>query len=185
LFWGAPSGLTGTLRQRIKFLLDHNICLYAAHLPLDQHPKLGNNAVLAELLGLENIEPFGDHPYKKIGYKGTFPKPVTIEEAVKKIEFMGRPPAAVFPFGKKESSSAAIISGGSPESAKQAIIEGVDMFVTGESSHSIYHDCLEGKINMVCGGHYNTESWGVRAVMQHCIKELGIEAEFVDVPTGL
>jgi dinuclear metal center YbgI/SA1388 family protein len=185
LFWGTPARVAGNLRNRIKFLLDHNICLYAVHLPLDQHPKFGNNAVLAELLGLENIEPFALYHGKKIGYKGTFPKPVTIEEAVKKIDFMGRPPVGIFPFGKKESSSAAITAGCSPESARQAIEEGVDMFVTGENFHGIYHDCLEGKLNMISGGHYSTEVWGVRAVMQHCSTELGIKVEFVDVPTGL
>jgi len=185
LFWGGPSRIAGNLRRRIKFLLDHNICLYAVHLPLDQHPKLGNNACLAELLGLENIEPFGGYHGRKIGCKGTFPKPVTVDEAVKKISFMGRPPAGVFPFGKKENTSAAVMSGGAPENARDALEDGVDLFVTGESSHSVYHDCLEGKLNMIAGGHYSTEVWGVQAVMRHCIAELGIDAEFVDVPTGL
>jgi dinuclear metal center YbgI/SA1388 family protein len=185
LFWGAPVRITGNIRRRIKFLIDHNICLYAVHLPLDQHPKLGNNAVLAELLGLENVEPFGGYHGRKIGYKGTFAKPVTIEEAVKKIEFMGRPSTGVFPFGKKEISSAAVMSGGAADSARDAIENGVDLFVTGESSHQVYHDCLESKLNMIAGGHYNTEVWGVRAVMRHCTAELGIETEFVDIPTGL
>jgi dinuclear metal center YbgI/SA1388 family protein len=185
LFWGAPVSITGNLRRRIKFLLDHNICLYAVHLPLDQHPKLGNNAVLAELLGLENIEPFGSYHGRKIGYRGTFPKPVTIEEAVKKIEFMGRPPTGIFPFGKKEISSAAVMSGGAADSARDAIENGLDLFVTGESAHQVYHDCLEGRLNMIAGGHYSTEVWGVRAVMRHCTAELGIEAEFVDIPTGM
>jgi dinuclear metal center YbgI/SA1388 family protein len=185
LFWGAPVSIKGNLKRRIQFLLDHNICLYAVHLPLDQHPKLGNNAVLAELLGLENIEPFGVYHGRKIGYKGTFAKPVSIEEAVKKIDFMGRPPAGIFPFGKKEISSAAVMSGGAAENARDAIENGVDLFVTGESSHQVYHDCLEGRLNMIAGGHYSTEVWGVRAVMNHCIAELGIEAEFVDIPTGL
>jgi dinuclear metal center YbgI/SA1388 family protein len=185
LFWGPPERITGNLRRRIKFLLERNICLYAVHLPLDQHPKLGNNAVLAELLGLENVEPFGVYHGRKIGYKGTFPKPVTIEEAVKKIDFMGRPPLGVFPFGKKEIKSAAVMSGGAADSARDAINDGVDLFVTGESAHQVYHDCLEAKLNMVAGGHYNTEVWGVRAVMRHCASELGIETEFVDIPTGL
>ena len=185
LFWGTPLRIAGNLRRRIKFLLDHNICLYAAHLPLDQHPKMGNNAVLAELLGLENIEPFGAYNGRKIGYKGTFAKPVTTEEAVKKISFMGRPPVGVFPFGKKENLSAAVMSGGAARDVLQAIEDGVDLFVTGESSHGVYHDCIEAKINMIAGGHYCTEVWGLRAVMQHCIAELGIDAEFVDVPTGL
>ncbi|MDR0323488.1 MAG: Nif3-like dinuclear metal center hexameric protein, partial [Treponema sp.] len=164
LFWGTPAKLTGSFRQRIKFLLDHNICLYAVHLPLDQHPKMGNNAALAELLGLENIETFGNYNGRKIGYKGTFAKPAAIEDAVKKISFMGRPPLGVFPFGNKENFSAAIVSGGAADTVREAIEEGVDLFITGESSHSIYHNCLEGKINMIAGGHYSTETWGLQAV---------------------
>ncbi|MDR2542834.1 MAG: Nif3-like dinuclear metal center hexameric protein [Treponema sp.] len=187
LFWGAPASVAGNLRRRIKFLLDHNICLYAVHLPLDQHPKLGNNAVLAELLGLENIEPFGDYHGRKIGFKGAFPKPVSIDEAVKRINFMGRPPQGVFPFGKKDCTTAAVVSGGSSMSAKNAIEEGIDLFVTGESSHSVYHECLEGKLNMIAGGHYSTEVWGLQAVMRHCLAELGskTDVEFIDIPTGL
>jgi len=185
LYWGTPLRIIGNLRKRLKFLLDNNICLYAVHLPLDQHPKFGNNAVIAGLLGLENIEPFGDCHGKKIGYKGSFPKPVSVDEAVNKISFAGKPPAGIFPFGKKDNLNAAIVSGGSAVSIKEAIEEGVDLFITGESSHSVYHDCLEAKLNMIAGGHYCTESWGVQAVMRHCIAELGIEAEFVDVPTGL
>jgi dinuclear metal center YbgI/SA1388 family protein len=185
LFWGTPSRIDGNLRRRIKFLLDRNICLYAVHLPLDEHPCFGNNARIAELLGLENIKPFGAYHGRKIGCMGTFPKPLSINEAAKKISFMDRPPLGVFSFGKKENSSAAVMSGGAAANARDAIDAGVDLFVTGESSHSVYHDCLEGKLNMIAGGHYSTEVWGVQAVMRHCIAELGIDAEFVDVPTGL
>ena len=185
LFWGVPSRIDGNLRRRIKFLLDRNICLYAVHLPLDAHPRFGNNACLAELLGLENLEPFGAYHGRKIGCMGTFPSPVSIDEAVKKINFLNRPPLGVFPFGKKENSSAAVMSGGAAANARDAIEAGVDLFVTGESSHSVYHDCLEGKLNMIAGGHYSTEVWGVQAVMRHCMAELGIDAEFADVPTGL
>ena len=188
LFWGASLKVTGNLRRRLMFLLDHNICLYAVHLPLDQHPKYGNNAVLAELLELENIEPFGDYHGRKIGYKGTLSTPIAIEEAVKKITFMGRPPLGVFPFGKKEIYSIDVVSGGATGNAREAIEDGVDLFVTGESSHSVYHDCLEGKLNMIAGGHYCTEVWGLHSVMRHCKEELGknyqIETEFIDVPTG-
>jgi dinuclear metal center YbgI/SA1388 family protein len=185
LFWGAPLRVAGGVRRRIKYLLDHNICLYAVHLPLDQHPKFGNNATLAEILGLENIEPFGAYSGRKIGYKGTFPKPVTIDEAAEKINFMGRAGQGILPFGKRENKSAAVVSGGAADIARQAIEEGVDIFITGESSHSVYHECLEGKLNMIAGGHYNTEVRGARAVMCHCEKELGIETEFIDIPTGL
>jgi dinuclear metal center YbgI/SA1388 family protein len=185
LFWGKPLRINGVLRNRIKFLLDNNICLYGVHLPLDQHPEFGHNAVMAKMLELENIEPFGMYHGRKVGYKGVFPKPVTVDEVVKKISFMGRPPVGVFPFGKSENKSAAIISGGAPYNADEAIEEGVDLFITGESSHGVYHSCMEGKINMISGGHYNTEVWGLQAVMRHLSAELGIDAEFIDVPTGL
>jgi len=185
LFWGHPAAVTGNLRRRIKFLLDHNICLYAVHLPLDHHPELGNNAVLARLLGLENIEPFGLYHGRKIGYKGTLPKPVTVEEAVKKISFKGRPPLGVYPLGKKECLTAAVVSGGAAVNAWEAVKEGVDLFVTGDTSHNVYHDCLEAKLNMISGGHYSTEVWGVQAVMRHAMEKLSVDAEFLDIPTGL
>ncbi|MCL2881036.1 MAG: Nif3-like dinuclear metal center hexameric protein [Treponema sp.] len=185
LFWGKPLRVAGNHRLRLKFLLEHNICLYAAHLPLDQAPKVGNNAVLAHLLGLENIEPFGTYHGKKIGYKGTFPRPLAINDAVKKISFMDRPLLGVYPFGKTESVTCAVISGGAAAEALQAIEEHVDMYVTGEPSHEVYNECLEGKLNMIAGGHYNTEVWGVRELMKYCAGELNIDTEFIDVPTGL
>ncbi|GHU15391.1 GTP cyclohydrolase 1 type 2 [Spirochaetia bacterium] len=185
LFWGHPLALAGNHRQRIKFLLDNNIALYAVHLPLDQHPTMGNNAALAELLGLEQIEPFGLYHGRKIGYKGILAKPMGIEEAVKRISFKGRPPLGVYPFGKKENVSCAVISGGAAEEVLQAIEENVDLYVTGESSHQIYHPILEAGINMIAGGHYSTEVWGVRKMMEHCGRELSMDGEFIDVPTGL
>jgi len=137
------------------------------------------------LLGLTNIEPFGTYHGKKVGYKGSFPQPIGINEAVKKISFMDRPPLGVFPFGKKESSTCAVISGGAPFEALQALEEGIDMYVTGEASHQVYSECLEGKLNMIAGGHHSTEVWGVRELMRHCAAELNINVEFIDVPTGL
>jgi dinuclear metal center YbgI/SA1388 family protein len=185
LFWGIPEALKGPRRERLKFLLDHNIALYASHLPLDHHPRLGNNAALAELLGIENSEPFGLYHGKKIGYKGKLKKPLTVEEAVKAISFMDRPPLGIFPFGKEHSESCAVISGGASGEVRQAIDEGVDLYVTGEASHTVYHEALEGKINMVAGGHYSTEVWGLRKIMEECAARLAIDTEFIDVPTGL
>ena len=185
LFWGKPLQLSGNHRQRVKYLLDHNICLYAVHLPLDQSPELGNNAVLAKLLGLTDIEPFGTYSGKKVGYKGVFPQPISIDDAVKKITFANRPPVGVFPFGKKENTTCAIISGGAAVEGLQAIKEGIDLYVTGEAAHSMYSECLEGKLNMIAGGHHSTEVWGVRELMRYCASELNIDTEFIDVPTGL
>jgi dinuclear metal center YbgI/SA1388 family protein len=186
LFWGAPLRVEGVFRGRLQFLLDHNIALYGVHLPLDAHPELGNNAGLADLLGLENREPFGLYHGRKIGYKGTLKKPLTVEEAVQKIAAFGdRPPLGVFPFGKRESLTCGIISGGAAAEALQALEEGLDLYVTGEASHSYYHHILEGGLNVIAGGHYATEVWGVRRVMEHCAAQLDLALEFIDVPTGL
>ena len=185
IFWGKLERIEGGLRERIKFLLDHNIALYGVHLPLDQHPSLGNNAVLAELLGLENPQPFGSHGGKKVGYKGRLAKPLTLEEAKTRISFMGRPSLGVYAFGKELNHTVAIVSGGAAMDALQAIEEGIDMYVSGEASHSVYHHAMEMGLNIVAGGHYSTEVWGVRKIMELCEKELNIETEFIDLPTGL
>jgi dinuclear metal center YbgI/SA1388 family protein len=185
LFWGAPLGVRGNHRRRLKYLLDHNIALYAVHLPLDQHPQLGNNAALAELLGLRETEPFGLYHGRKIGYKGILDPPLPIEEAAKRISFMGRPALGLFPFGKELSGTCAVISGGAPREALQAVEEGIDLYITGEAGHSVYQEALEAGLNMIAAGHYSTEVWGVRRMMERCMMDLSVEGEFLDIPTGL
>ncbi|MDR2376964.1 MAG: Nif3-like dinuclear metal center hexameric protein [Treponema sp.] len=185
LLWGDPLRVRGNYRERLKFLMDHNIALYAVHLPLDAHPRLGNNAVLAELVGLKEIQPFGLYHGRKIGYKGVLDPPIPVQEAVKRISFSGRPPLGVFPFGRDLNGTCAVLSGGAPREALQAIEEGIDLYITGEAAHSVYHELQEARLNMIAGGHHSTEVWGVRRVMEHCAAELSAEVEFVDVPTGL
>ena len=185
LFWGKPLRLAGNHRERVKLLLDHNIALYAVHLPLDQNPELGNNAALAELLGIQEREAFGFYHGRKIGWKGKLALPLRVDQAVEKINFMGRPPLGVYPFGKEKSETCAVISGGAADEALQALEEGIDLYVTGESSHQVYHEALEGRLNIIAGGHYSTEVWGVRKVMEKCALELSLDTEFIDVPTGL
>jgi dinuclear metal center YbgI/SA1388 family protein len=184
LFWGKPERVAGNLRKRLQFLLDHNLALYGVHLPLDQHPELGNNAALAELVGIENPEPFGLYHGRKIGYKGKLAKALTVDEAVTRIAFGGNRPVGVYPFGKKENQTCAVISGGAVDEAIQAIEEGIDLYITGESSHTVYHELLESGVNMISGGHYATEVWGVRRVMEKCASLPDMELEFIDVPTG-
>ncbi|MDR0399627.1 MAG: Nif3-like dinuclear metal center hexameric protein [Treponema sp.] len=185
LFWGAPLGLRGNHRERLKYLLDHNIALYGVHLPLDQHPQLGNNAALAELLGLTQIEPFGLYHGRKIGYKGVLDPPLSVEEAARRIAFMGRPPLGVFPFGGDLNRTCAVVSGGASQEALQAVDEGLDLYVTGEAGHAVYQEIQEAGLNMIAGGHYSTEVWGVRRIMERCAAELAVEGEFLDIPTGL
>ncbi|GAB6393366.1 MAG: Nif3-like dinuclear metal center hexameric protein [Treponematales bacterium] len=185
LFWGAPLPVTGSHRERLRFLLEHNLALYAVHLPLDAHPALGNNAALAGLLGIEAPEPFGLYHGRRIGWKGPLREPLTIGEAAKRIAFRGRPALGVYPFGKRTNATCAVISGGAAGEARQAIEEGVDLYVTGESSHQMYHECMEAGLNFIAGGHYTTEVWGVRKVMEETANQLHLDVEFLDLPTGL
>jgi dinuclear metal center YbgI/SA1388 family protein len=185
LFWGSPLRLQGNHRQRIQFLLEHNLALYGVHLPLDQHPIWGNNASLGKMLGIETLEPFGMYHGRKIGYKGKLSTPLTIEEAFSRISFMDRPALGVYAFGVRENQTCAVISGGAADEALQAIAEGVDLYVTGESSHQVYHEILEARLNMIAGGHYATEVWGVRNIMEQTALHLSMDVEFIDVPTGL
>ncbi|MDR2344143.1 MAG: Nif3-like dinuclear metal center hexameric protein [Spirochaetaceae bacterium] len=185
LFWGAPLRIEGVLRSRLDFLLKNNLALYAAHLPLDKHGEVGNNAVLAGLLDIVDKEPFGLYHGIKIGFKGRLRKPLTVDEAARRINYRGTPPLAIYPFGKAENVTCAVISGGAAMEAPDAVGEGIDLYVTGESSHSIYHTVLEGGLNMIAGGHYATEVWGVQKLMERCKEYLDIDAEFIDVPTGL
>jgi putative NIF3 family GTP cyclohydrolase 1 type 2 len=146
---------------------------------------LGNSAVLAELLGIQDKEPFGMYNGHKIGYKGKLSNALSTEEAAKRINFMNRPPLGVFPMGKKENLTAAVVSGGAAKFAMEAMEEGIDLFISGEASHTIYHHALEGRLNIIAGGHYSTEVWGVRRMMEECVNQLRLDVEFIDVPTGL
>ena len=185
LLWGKPLRVSGVHRERLRLLLAGNVALYGVHLPLDQSPSVGNNAVLASLLGIVDPEPFGTYHGRKIGYKGRLARALTIERAAELIRFGDRPSLGVYPFGPRESVTCAVVSGGAAFESLQAIEEGIDLYVTGETSHSVYHHALEGRLNVIAGGHYSTEVWGVRRVMENCAEETGLEVEFLDVPTGL
>ncbi|MDR0567935.1 MAG: Nif3-like dinuclear metal center hexameric protein [Spirochaetaceae bacterium] len=185
LFWGGSQAVTGNFRGRLKFLLERNLALYAVHLPLDQHPQWGNSASLARRLGVRDPEPFGLYRGRKVGYKGTLAEPLTVSAAADRIAFMNRPLLGVYPFGVAENRTAAVISGGAANEVVQAIQEETDLYVTGEMAHQVYHECLEAGINMIAGGHYTTEVWGVRNIMDQCAEQLGIDVAFIDVPTGL
>jgi dinuclear metal center YbgI/SA1388 family protein len=185
LFWGKPVAVTGSLRLRLAELLAADLALYACHLPLDAHPELGNNAVLARMLGLANVEPFGEYHGISLGFKGRLDPAIDMAEAIRRILPNGDQPRTILPFGPGRIGSAAVISGGAPFEAFQAIAQGLDLYVTGEPSHSIYHAVAESRLNVVAAGHYATEVHGVKAVSERAARELGLETCFIDFPTGL
>ena len=185
LFWGSVLPVTGMHYQRIRFLMENDLALYAVHLPLDAHPVYGNNAGIVNLLGLQNIEPFGSYKGQKIGFKGTFTSPEEIDSVLAKLGLLRKDCLGILPFGPAKIVSAGVISGGATREVDQALEEGLDLYVTGEISHQVYHQCLEGKINMIAGGHYQTEIWGVKKLAEKVQEETDLETQFIDIPTGL
>ncbi len=185
LFWGGCEPIVGQVYKRISAFIKNDIALYAMHIPLDANNPCGNNYGLGARINLQKIQPFGEWRGMKIGIKGELPEPLTCDELAKKILLPNEKPLAVLPFGKKEIKTVGIISGGAANDVDQAIRDGLDAYVTGEIEHSLYHFIKESGINMIAGGHYQTETVGVNLVRQKVEKELGIEGIFIDFPTNL
>ena len=185
LFWSEPLMVTGLHRRRLGLLVNADLSLYAAHLPLDFHPELGNNATLARWLGLSGVEPFGQYKGQPAGYAGRLPEPLSLEAMVSRVEAsLGEPVSGVWSFGKPTVETVAIISGGAARLVDQAAAAGVDVYLTGETSHGSFHDAQELGINVIFGGHYATETAGLKALAEHLAARFGLETTFLDLPTG-
>ena len=184
IFWDKPVRATGPLYSRLKTLFDGNCALYASHLPLDLHPQYGNNAVIAGKLGLEDIAPFGEYHGITIGCGGTLPSPSDLSTLSQNLSSVTGSPCLTVE-GGHHCSRIAIVSGGGASMLDQAAQEGFDTLITGESSHSSYHYAKELGVNMIFGGHYATETFGVKALMEHIRKTFSLETVFIDIPTGM
>ncbi len=185
LFWEEPLRIVGTLYERIRFLVEHDLALYAVHIPLDMHPEVGNNIGIARLLELKDIALFGQWKGMKIGVKGTLPSPMSIDEISSRLAGRQGEKIRSLPFGPAEVRSVGVVSGGAPWEAMQAIAEGLDCYVTGEPAHGIYHHCLEARISVIFAGHYHSETFGVRQLAERLARDTGLETTYLDIPTGL
>jgi dinuclear metal center YbgI/SA1388 family protein len=185
LFWGQASRIEGALLERIRMLIAADMGLYGCHLPLDMHPEVGNNAVLADIIGLIERKPFGVYHGVPIGVSGRLSTPLGIDELIRKVLPDLSSPRLIIPPAKETISTVAIVSGGAAFEAFQAFGKGIDLYITGEPSHSIYHMVIEQGLGFLAAGHYATEVWGVKALAAKVEKELGLKTIFVDVPTGL
>ncbi len=185
IFWNKMEPVTGIMAKRIKLLLLNGISLYAAHLPLDCHPSLGNNARIASILGLKNTSPFGEYAGIEIGRCGTLAQAVSAKSFSAKLRKSFGTPVHSLLFGKKRIKKIGIISGGGASLLPAAAQSGCDALLTGETSHSSYHVARENKINLFCAGHYATETPGVKAVGSFLEEELDLKTRFADIPTGL
>ncbi|MCK9548550.1 MAG: Nif3-like dinuclear metal center hexameric protein [Sphaerochaeta sp.] len=182
LFWGSPIAITGAHYRRVKALLENNVSLYAAHLPLDAHPEVGNNIQMARALALEEIEPFSPYKGVPIGFAGRFGRERDVSWVCDRLGFDD---PTVLMLGKSTFLSVGIVSGGASDDLSEAIASGLDLFITGEVKHQAYHEACEAHTTVIGGGHYNTEVFGVRALGEHLAARFGLDVRFIANPTGL
>ncbi len=183
LFWGGPERLVGRAGRKVRGLVLSGISLYAAHLPLDCHPEVGNNAVLARQLGITGTEPFGRHEGLEIGVVGMLETPVSDLADRLRVQ-LGHAPRVIAK-GPDVTRRVAVVTGAGAALVREAHERGIDTFVTGEGPHHSFFDAEEWGINLIYAGHYATETVGVRALGAHLHDRFSLPFEFFDHPTGL
>lgn len=183
--WGdSLKYLTGMNYNRVRCLLHNDMALYACHLPLDAHPRYGNNALILKELGLVKRRGFGEHRGSLIGYAGDLAKPMRYEAFKKLVKRVAKNDIQTMDFGKKTVRSVAIVSGGAAGDIEGAALEGFDVFVSGEPNLAARNLAEEYGINGIFAGHYATEVFGVRALATVLKKKFGVKAEFLDMSIG-
>ena len=189
LLWDGNVPLTGRRYRRVAALLEQDAALYAAHIPLDLHPEVGNNVVLAERLGIEVGGWFGEYRGSPIGVWGMggarHPTREGLVDEVNRALGTFTPGARLIPGGPERVSRIGIITGGAGSMIGAARDAGLDTYITGEGAHHTYFDAMELGINAIYAGHYATETVGVKALAEHCAAKFGLPWEFHDHPTGL
>lgn len=183
LFWDGNIPITGRRYRRVKTLLDAGVALYSAHIPLDLHPDVGNNVVLARQLGVRVEGAFGPYRGVAIGVHGALDMPRA--ELVTRLNSLLRSDAKLIPGGPERVARVGIITGGAGDQIAAARDAGLDTFVTGEGAHHTYFDAMEWGLNVIYAGHYATETMGVQALAAHLSERFGIPWEFHDHPTGM
>jgi len=183
LFWGKTHPWTGNRYRCIRLLIENNLAVYSSHLPLDAHSRFGNNARLCAALGLEKLKPFFFHKGQFIGLQS---KTKIAREKLQKLlaQILGREPI-LLPGGPIVCRRVGVVTGGAGNELQLAASEGVDTFITGEGSHWTFAAAEELQINVFYGGHYATETFGVKALAAHLSKKFSVPWSFLDHPTGL
>jgi dinuclear metal center YbgI/SA1388 family protein len=183
LMWSSEQAWTGRRYAGLRHLVEHNLAVYSSHLPLDAHPKLGNNVLLCRALGLRPQRPFFLEKGRYIGTAAEQHLPRhELEQRLRHA--VGHDPV-VIRGGPEVCQRIGIVSGGGGDRAQQAMAEGVDTFVTGEGPHWTYNLAQDLGINILYGGHYATETFGVKALADHLARKFKLPWLFLDNPSGL
>jgi dinuclear metal center YbgI/SA1388 family protein len=183
LFWGSSEPIDAQLKRRLQILFDADIALAAYHLPLDAHPEIGNNALLARALGAESIEPFALHHGQPIGCLARMPgEGVPAERLFARVrETTAREPL-VFDAGPDTIRSLAIVSGAGSDFLADAAAAGADALLTGEPVERAMAQARESGLHFIAAGHYATETFGVRRLGELLAERFAVGHVFLDVP---
>lgn len=184
LFWNGFAPVTGAYYRKLKTAMEGDLALYSSHLPLDLHPKFGNNVLLARSLGLTSIKPAFVLKGQAVGVTGNI-RAISRDAFLKKLADAVGGEIHLAPGGSKRIRTLLIVTGGAGSEVAQAAELGVDGFVTGEGPHWSYTAAEEAGINLFYAGHYATETFGVKALAAHLSKKTGLPWSFLDHPTGL
>ncbi|CAH0533885.1 GTP cyclohydrolase 1 type 2 [Vibrio stylophorae] len=182
-FWkGESAPLRGMKYRRIAALIQHEINLYAYHLPLDIHPTLGNNAMLAKALEITVDGGLEIHNPQSIAMQGHFEKPVDIQTLTNRIErVFARAPLHIGDTGPQVIRRIAWCTGGGQDFIDQAAAQGIDAFISGEVSERTTHSAREQGIHYFAAGHHATERGGVKALGEWLAETYGFDVTFIDV----
>jgi len=183
LFWGPSHPWVGKRYELLRVLLESNLAVYSSHLPLDAHPALGNNARLCAALGLNKLEPFFFDRGQHLGFKAR--ANLTRAELASRLQATTGARPLVIPGGPEVCRYVGVVTGGAGSELPKAAAEGVDTFVTGEGPHWTYALAEELELNVLYGGHYATETFGVKALAARLSAKFKIPWSFLDHPTGL
>ena len=185
LFWGGLQPVTGPYYRRMQALISNGVALYACHLPLDSHAEIGNCALLARSLGLTVDGRFGEYKGCEIAWHGSYPEPIDLRELTDRLaQAVGAMPH-VIDGGPERVNRVGVVTGAGGSFIAEAAALGLDALVTGEGAHHHYFDAVERGIHVLLGGHYATETFGVRALGEHIAERFGLRTHFLELPTGL
>lgn len=185
IFWGDPKRLEGSYGRLVRTFMHNDLNLYAAHLALDAHREVGNNAELARRLGVKVIDWWAETNGTLLAALAETSEHPTLDDLVARFEEKVGPVKLVLAHGPQQVQRVGILSGFGARHIEEAAALGCDTFLTGETSHAQYYDALNAGINVVYGGHYTSETVGVQALGRHLQERFDLDFEFVDLPTGL
>jgi dinuclear metal center YbgI/SA1388 family protein len=183
LFWGETHPWRGRRYELLRTLLEGNLAVYSSHLPLDAHPVLGNNARLGAALGFKRLRPFFFDHGSFIGCKTE--GRVSRDELARRLARATGAPPRVIPAGPAVCRRIGVVTGGAGGDLKKAAGENIDTFVTGEGPHWTFALAEELGLNVLYGGHYATETFGVKALAAHLSRKFRVPWVFLEHPTGL